>query len=107
MRAIQLAVLTLLLSPAVPCAAGEDEMFRCGRWVVSRELSPAEVLQKCGEPTSREIQNKEVYVPLANGRGTRKITLQVEKWHYDRGNSAAAMVVTIFEDRIEEMRREQ
>lgn len=106
-RSIGLIFLVSTLAALLPRpAAGDSETFRCGRWVVNRELSPAEVLAKCGEPTTREVRADEIWARRANG-STHKVTVRVETWRYDRGNRAAAMLVTIIDGRITEMRREK
>jgi hypothetical protein len=96
------------LSLAGARTAPADEAFRCGRWIVSSELTPTEVLEKCGEPASRKVTTEDVYARSANGVGTVKIgvaTTQV--WRYDRGNNAAAMLVTIVDDKVRSIEREK
>ena len=42
---------TLLV--AQPAAA---ETFRCGQWIASKDMSVAELLEKCGEPTTKSVR---------------------------------------------------
>ena len=69
-------------------------------------MSVEELLEKCGEPTSKSVEQVDVYGPNAQGAGNLKRgTITVEKWTYDRGSQAAAMVVTIEEGEIKSMER--
>jgi hypothetical protein len=74
-----------------------DGLFRCGSWLVSVDMPAAELLRKCGEPTSRETSTQ----PFYNSHGVAVGTTTTEVWRYDRGSTAAAMVVTVVEGRIQ------
>ena len=89
---------------AGPAAA---ESFRCGQWIASPDMTVDELLEKCGEPTTRTVEVTDVYGPNANGQGnTKRGTVTTEKWTYDRGNQSSAMVVTIEDGKIKSMERE-
>ena len=90
----------------MPGIAGSDERFRCGRWVVSSELSIAELLAKCEEPTSRQVTTEDVWVAGKSGRFKAGTTTK-EVWRYDRGSRAAAMLVTIVDGTVESLEREK
>jgi hypothetical protein len=94
------ATFAVLLGLA-PLAAFADEPFRCGKWVVTSAMSVSELSSKCGAPNSRESKTQDVLVRNQNNGLMRKTgeTL-IETWTYDRGNHAAAMVVTIVDGRI-------
>jgi hypothetical protein len=97
-----LAVAWALLS-AAPAAA---ESFRCGQWIASPDMSIEELLEKCGEPTNRTVEEIEVYGPGVSGGGrVKRGTSIIEKWTYDRGSQASAMVVTIEDGKIKSMAR--
>jgi hypothetical protein len=88
-------------------AAGA-ETFRCGQFIASPDMTVDELLEKCGEPARKSVEHVDVYGPNANGAGSQKRgTVTVEKWTYDRGSQAAAMVVTIEDGRIKSMEREK
>jgi hypothetical protein len=94
-----------LLTVAPTISAG-DEVFRCGSSIVSTELSVSELLEKCGEPSSRQVSTEDVRVRVAKG-GTQKVgTTTVEKWRYERSR-AAPMVVTIADGKIQSIERGQ
>lgn len=98
----------LLLLGALPLWVHADETFRCGRWIVTRELTPTELLGKCGEPTSRQVRTEDVYARNARGTGTHRTgTRQVETWRYVRGTQSAAMIVVVAEGKIESLERER
>jgi hypothetical protein len=87
-------------------AAGAGaETFRCGQWIASPEMSLEELLDKCGEPSSRSVENVDVYGHSANGGRIRTGTSVVEKLTWDRGSTAAAMVVTVVDGKIKSMER--
>jgi hypothetical protein len=44
----------------LPLAASADENFRCGKWIASSSMTVPELLQKCGEPSSRSTETKDV-----------------------------------------------
>ena len=84
------AICTLLAF--VPGIALCDETFRCGSWIVSMPLSLADLLHKCGEPSSKKVATEDVRARVGGG-GTQKIgTATTETWRYDRGNSAPMIV---------------
>jgi hypothetical protein len=93
-----------LVLPVMAIAA--DENFRCGKWIASSDMSVEELLTKCGEPRSRERKVEDVmarnqYTGLMRKTGETVI----ETWTYDRGSTAAPMVVTIIDGRIMRIER--
>ena len=99
------SIMLMGLLLAGPAAA---ETFRCGQWIASPDMTVDELLEKCGEPTTKTVEVVDVYGPNANGQGnTRRGTVTTEKWTYDRGNQSSAMVVTIEDGKIRSMGREE
>ena len=97
------ATLICALIALAPAAASSDELFRCGQSLVSTETTVADLLKKCGEPSSKEVSSEDVRTHVAGG-GTEKIgTAQKEVWHYDRGSRAEPMTVIIVDNKIESM----
>lgn len=97
-------LLTLLLL-ALPGAAAADSM-RCGRWVVDETASVAELLEKCGEPTSKEIETEDVMARnAATGRVFKVGTSVTERWLYRRGTQLLPMRVTIVDGKIRRIER--
>ena len=82
------------------------ETFRCGSWIASPDMSVEELLQKCGEPTTKTSEKVAVRGTTVSGGGTvKRGTSIVEKWTYDRGSQAAPMIVTIVDGKIKSMER--
>jgi hypothetical protein len=95
--------LSAFLFVAAPAAA---ETFRCGQWIASPDMSVEELLEKCGEPTHKTVEEIDVYGPGVSGSGrVKRGTSIVETWTYDRSSQAAAMVVTIEDGKIKSMGR--
>lgn len=95
-----IAVLCVLLGIA-PVVCTSDEFFRCGSFLVSADISVAELLNKCGNPSSKQVSTQDVH----NEFGVKTGTSTTEIWRYDRGSRAAAMIVTIIDGRIQSMER--
>ena len=86
-------------------AAAGAETFRCGQWIASRDMSVAELLEKCGEPTTKSVRYEDIHAKAAAG-GTNRIGVStIETWTYDRGSESFAMVVTIVDGKIKSMER--
>jgi hypothetical protein len=81
------------------------ELFRCGSWVVSADMSVAELKAKCGEPTKKTVQTEDVYARAAGGGTIKTGTAKVERWVYDRGSRSFSMVVTITDGVITSLER--
>lgn len=97
-------VLMLALG-ALAMAAAQAETFRCGQWIASPEMSVEELLEKCGEPTSRTVETVEVYGHSTSGGHIKTGTSVIEKLTYDRGSQSFAMVVTVVDGKIKSMER--
>ena len=82
-----------------------DETFRCGSYLVSIPLSVSELLQKCGQPSSKQASTEDVRTKVGGG-GTQKIgTTTTELWRYDRGSNSFPMIVTISDGVIQSLER--
>ncbi len=89
----------LLVLGVAPAMAGET--IRCGSSLVDESTTVAELLQKCGEPTSKRTEEHDVRARNPNNPGTHKVgTTVVEYWTYDRGTRAAPVLVTIRDGKI-------
>lgn len=96
----------LALACALLSAPAAAETFRCGQWIASPDMSVEELLEKCGAPSSKTVEVIDVYGPTVSGSGrVKRGTSTVEKWTYDRGSQASAMVVTIEDGEIKGMER--
>jgi hypothetical protein len=91
---------------AAPALA--DETFRCGKWIVSSDLTPAQLAEKCGPPTLHDSRTEDVLVRNRNtGLMVKTGETRIETWTYDRGTQAVPMVVTIIDGRIKSIERQK
>jgi hypothetical protein len=96
----------VLLAGFLLAGSAAAETFRCGSWIATPEMTVDELLGKCGEPTTKTVDVVDVYGPNAHGNGNiKRGTVTIEKWTYDRGSQASAMVVTIEDGKIKSMGR--
>ena len=101
---IRFAVVTTLLL----AASAQADNFRCGKWIATTDLSVPELLSKCGEPASRATRIEDVMARSQTTGGMYKTGERtVETWIYERGTSAAPMVVTLVDVRIKSIERQQ
>jgi len=97
-----------LLAVLAGATAQADSNFRCGKWIASSDMSVTDLRAKCGEPTSRESRTEDVMVRNQNtGLMYKSGETVIETWTYDRGTTAAPMVVTIIDGRIKSIERKQ
>jgi hypothetical protein len=103
-----LIFLALGAGPCFATSAYADESFRCGKWIVNSDLSPEEVLAKCGQPTLRESRTEDVKTRNSYTGLMQKVgETTLETWTYDRGTQAAPMVVTIVDGKIKSIDRKR
>ena len=98
MNRVVIGVLLILVPSAGIC----DGYFRCGPWLVSSDTPVAELLRKCGEPSSKRVSVVDAFGP--NGQKTG--ATRVETWRYDRGSRAAAMIVKVVDGKIDSVKNE-
>ncbi len=95
------AAAALAIAQPVPA-----EGFRCGQRIATPDMTVAELLEACGEPTTKNVEIVDVYGPNTQGAGNiKRGTVTVETWTYDRGSQASAMVVRIEDGTIRKMER--
>ena len=90
-----------MLLVVVPRICMADESFRCGSWLVSADISVAELLKKCGNPSSQRVSTQDD----RNSDGIKVGTWTTEIWRYERGSRAAPMIVTIVNGQIRSIER--
>jgi Protein of unknown function (DUF2845) len=100
--------LVLTLAGAMLLAqAASAETFRCGQWIASKDMTVEELLEKCGEPTTKSVRHEDNYAKSAGGGTHRVGTSTIETWTYDRGSESFAMIVTIVDGKIKSMERDE
>lgn len=80
-------VLVLLLAAAPVAAAVADDSFVCGSRIIELGLTQAEVLEQCGEPTSKDVQEEAV----RSGNRAVGVT-QTSRWTYASYSSTRVLV---------------
>lgn len=77
----------LLLCSVAVAAMGADETFRCGSRLIEVGMTRAEVLEYCGEPTSKSVEVQDVR------SGTRIVgTTEVQRWTYESYQATRVLV---------------
>jgi len=86
--------------------AASAETFRCGKWIITADMTPAELTSKCGPPTTHDSKTEDIKSRNRNnGLLIKTGETTTETWTYDRGSQAAPMVVTIVDGRIKSIER--
>ena len=81
-------------------SAHADSM-RCGKWVVSESVTLDELVNKCGQPRSRDVTKDEVYITNANGMRVKTGNFTVtERWLYQPTPGSLPMAVVIVDGKI-------
>ncbi len=86
-------------------SAEAGETMRCGRFLVDESASVAELLEKCGEPTSKRSEEADVRALGPTGAMIKVGTAITEYWTYDRGRQAAPIIVKLVQGKIDSMER--
>jgi len=101
---IRIAAAIVVLLPLMATA----ETFRCGKWIISPDMTPSELTSKCGPPTSHDSRTEDIKARNRNnGLLIKTGETTTETWIYDRGPQAAPMVVIIVDGRIKSIERQE
>ena len=92
---------------ATPTICVGDELLHCGGSIISVESSVAQLLAKCGKPSSQKASTEDVRTHVAKGGSEKRGTTTTEIWRYDRGSTGAPMVVTIVDGKIQSIEKAQ
>lgn len=77
------------------------DSMRCGNKVVSESATPAELVTKCGQPQSRDVEKEDVYAINPNGARVKTGGQTVkERWIYRPTPGALPMAVQIVDGKI-------
>ena len=92
-----------LLATLLPLSASA-ESFRCGKWIVTEATTVDELVHKCGAPSTHESKTEDI---KAHNHGllVKVGETTTERWVYDRGSRASAMVVIIVDGKIKSIER--
>jgi hypothetical protein len=79
-------------------AAAADDSTRCrSNRLVNVGMVTAEVVARCGEPKSREVEDVPIRARNLNGVGIVTGSTRVERWTYERGQGQFDALLS-FED---------
>lgn len=91
----------LVVACALPAAGvNAREMFRCNGSIVSTGLTMAEVLERCGEPTAREVSSVPVRARSRYGASYVVGVAGVEHWLYRRKSGQFPAFLTFDQGRL-------
>ena len=98
MRAALTLVLVAGVAASVSLGATAEDTIRCrnGR-LVNVGMTASEVSSRCGNPTSRTVEEIPVLARLPTGAVKQTGTTQAERWIYARGQGQMDAMLT-FED---------
>lgn len=97
MKLLHLAGAALAL--AASDASADTLTCRNGR-IVQPGMTTSEVLDRCGEPTSKDVRFVRAQAKSALGRAIGTGEAKVETWRYDRGTQKPAAILVIDEGKI-------
>lgn len=97
-----------ILAAFLLAAPARADSFRCGQRIATEDMTVEELLEACGEPTSRTVETVDIYGPNVHGAGNvKRGTSTVEKLTYDFGLQTFDMIVTIVDGKIEGIERSE
>lgn len=77
------------------------DSMRCGNKIVSESATLAELVSKCGQPQSRDVEKEDVYAINPNGARVKTGGQTVkERWIYRRTPGTLPMAVQIVDGKI-------
>jgi hypothetical protein len=99
-----------LAAMTVTAAIGSNtvsaDSMRCGKWVVNESMTIDELVNKCGEPRSKNVTKDDVYTTNANGRRVKSDNVTVtERWIYQPTPGMLPMAVVIIDGKIVSLTR--
>ena len=79
-------ILTIAILAGAGASAQADDVMRCGSKIIEIGMLQSEVMQHCGEPTSRDVS------PQAVRSGNRMVgTTPMERWTYSDYSSTRVL----------------
>jgi hypothetical protein len=86
MRSSHIAItLAVMAAVGLGRTALADDVMRCGATLIMVGMIAPEVVAKCGEPASKEIEDVPIRVRHANGSTGTVGSTRIEHWTYDLG----------------------
>jgi hypothetical protein len=85
---------------AAGLSASADDVMRCGAAIVDIGMVAAQVVAKCGEPQSREVDSAPVKRRGVTGAVNTTGSTRIERWTYDRGYGQFPALLTFEKGRL-------
>lgn len=82
------------LAIAVTASPAWAQSLRCGSSLVREGDTQGYVLEKCGEPDSKQTYTEPVYARRQNGTAFQVGTTSKDVWRYKRGSGSFPAVLT-------------
>jgi len=77
-----------------------DDVMRCGTVIVDVGMTTGQVVAKCGEPVSKEVETAPVKRRTASGGVMTSGTTSIERWTYDRGYGQFPALLTFEQGKL-------
>lgn len=82
------------------------DSMRCGKWIVNESATRDELLNKCGEPQSRDVTQEDAYATNPKGARVKTGAVKVtERWIYKPTPGTLPMAVVIVDGKIVSLTR--
>jgi hypothetical protein len=91
------AIATVL---AVWSRASADDVMRCGAAIVDLGMVESQVVAKCGEPQSKELDSAPVKRKSSRGGVNTVGSTRIERWTYDRGYGQFPALLTFEQGKL-------
>jgi hypothetical protein len=102
---IRIAAATAILATLASAGAAADSM-RCGKWIVSEAATVDELLQKCGQPQTRDISKEDSYATNPSGaRYKTGVVVVTERWIYKPSPGTLPMAVSVVDGKVVSLTR--
>jgi hypothetical protein len=88
-------IVAVLIASTLSTAALASDTFRCGSWIISAELTVAELRGKCGEPLEKDSKTVDVRGSIASGASVARGTTTIEHWTYKTAGDARYVVTIV------------
>ena len=88
------------IAVVLAAAAAADDVMRCGTAIVDVGMTMGQVVAKCGEPASKEVETTPVKRRTASGAVTTSGTTSIERWTYDRGYGQFPALLTFEQGKL-------
>ena len=102
---IRMAAAAAILAALASAEAAADSM-RCGKWIVNESTTVDELLEKCGQPQSRDISKEDSYATNPQGaRYKTGVVVVTERWIYKPSPGTLPMAVKVVDGKVVSLTR--